>query len=351
LAVLATGADQVEIDPRFALTRVKTRLLESEREAAASVRSIWSRLFEQAVGPVVGKRWRMLWLSFAVLLLIAGLTNLGGSRTWAQRILGLLRVEHVAPVSVSNDRFDQRQYDALDGELSQLLSDDVLVTKDPGPARFAVTKAEASALAGFNVRLPGNQRMTPSLSVEGEHGYRMTLNRERLQSMVNDAGRPDINLPPAIDGAQVSVDIPKAVVATYGSCPQLGPSFNPLSSDWNDCLALVQLTSPVVLTPSDLNVPQLAVLGLQVGGLGTNEAEAFAKDIDWTSTLVVPVPEHIATYQKVQVDGGQGVLFSQTVEQGTPAAFTVLWYKDGIIYWLIGRGDSTTAVSIANSLR
>jgi hypothetical protein len=349
LALLDSESDEMEPNPQIALTRVKARILESERQSAAREQSglvRWPAM-------LVARMRRPLWggAVFAlILVLVIGVTNLGGARTWAQQVLGLIHVEQAVPAPVTNDQLSQQQYNALNGTLAQLLSDDVTVTKYAGPLQPAATAADASMLAGFNVRLPANAGATPALSVMGENSYRMTLNLARLQSMVNDAGRPDIQLPSNIDGAQIDIDIPKAVFATYGGCPPIGPGFNPLNSEWNDCLGLIELTPPVVLAGSNLNLPDLAALGLQVGGMSEGDADAFIKTVDWTSMLVLPVPEHFASYQMVPVDGVQGVMIDQNREPGAPAAFALLWFKDGVDYWLVGRGDSSKAVSIANSL-
>ncbi|HEY6328315.1 MAG TPA: hypothetical protein VI756_03185, partial [Blastocatellia bacterium] len=348
LALLTPEIDEAQINPRFALARVRARITALERRSAANERTLFQRLSAISFGRVR----RSLWLGavVATLVLVLALTNLWGSRTWAQQVLGLLRIEHVAPAPVTNDHFSPQQYDMLGGGLARLLSDDIRVTKDPGPLRAAASAGQAGALAGFNVRLPENSSLAPVLSVEGESGYRMKLNLVRLQSIVNNAGRPDIQLPPEIDGAAIDINIPKAVFAAYGECPPSGPELNPISSDFSNCIALIELTPPVVLTPSNLNLPELAVIGLQVGGMSKDNAEAFTKTVDWTSMLVIPVPEHLATYQTVQVDGVQGVMINQNVGRGAPAAFALLWFKDGIDYWVVGRGDSSRAISIANSL-
>src|SRR5207247_4976309 len=49
--------------------------------------------------------------------------------------------------------------------------------------------------------------------------FQVVLNRQRAQALLDDAGRSDLQLPGAIDGATISVDVPKGVTAAYGGCP------------------------------------------------------------------------------------------------------------------------------------
>ena len=79
------------------------------------------------------------------------------------------------------------------------------------------------------------------------------------------------------------------------------------------------------------------------------EAAQFTSTVDWTSTLVVPIPKNAASYQQVPVDGVTGTLIERPSDDAPQ--FALFWVKDGIIYTIGGLGsNSQKALEIANSL-
>jgi len=296
-----------------------------------------------------------MWVTLAILALIS-IISLSPSRIWAEKFLQLFRVKQIIVVSLDTNqmRFGDVKFEK---RIGQLLSRDLVVTKEPGAPQVARDADEASALAGFKVRLPSGLSDPPQIKVEGEYEFSMTIDRARLQTIFNEAGRPDLRLHASIDGAKVSVDIPKAVIAIYGDWPKAGPKLMPYQTiDWSKCVTLAQLPSPNVETPSDLNLPQIAEAGLQLAGMSPEEARNFIQTVDWTSTLVIPIPQDAASFQTVEVDGVRGTLISQHAMEDTPvgnapAGYTLLWVKDGIIYSLTGFGDPSQAVPLAESMR
>ncbi|MFN2121517.1 MAG: DUF4367 domain-containing protein, partial [Anaerolineales bacterium] len=107
--------------------------------------------------------------------------------------------------------------------------------------------------------------------------------------------------------------------------------------------------SPTVDAPPSVDVAQLAQIGLEFTGMTAEQAAAFTQTVDWTSTLVVPIPKNAATYKQVNVDGVSGYLI-QRPSNDAPQ-FVVLWIKDGILYSIGGLGtDSAQAIDMANSL-
>jgi hypothetical protein len=188
----------------------------------------------------------------------------------------------------------------------------------------------------------------PQLSVQGEGAFHLTLNRDRLEAILEEAGRSDIRLPASIDGATIAVHVPKAVFARYGNCaePRRGEAA-PSEPEAQGCTFLAEVPSPTVSVPPDLNIAQVAEAGLELGGMSAEAAHAFCQTVDWTSTLVLPVPRDATSYQTVEVEGVEGTLI---VGRRVPPRYTLLWVKDGIIYFLAGRGDVQNAVALADSL-
>ena len=181
----------------------------------------------------------------------------------------------------------------------------------------------------------------------------MTLNRDRLQGILDEFGRSDLQLPSSIDGALVAVHIPKAVAAVYGQCPQPGKNNAqkpPSVADLAGCVMLAEVPSPTVSVPPELNVQQLATLALEAAGMSAQDAQAFCETVDWTSTLVVPIPRDAGSYETTSVDGVQGTLITlRGWAHGMPG-YSLLWVKSGIIYSLTGFGSADQAVRLADSL-
>jgi len=270
------------------------------------------------------------------------------ARGLAQKFLETLRVEKVQPVSLDTSLLEANR--GLQQTIERMISEQAVVTIDEKEQR-AGDAAEAARLAGFKVQLPAGRTDAPLLSVQGQHAFHMTVDRGRLQEVFIQAGRPDLTLPPSVDGATVAVQIPRAVQAQYGSCPQPHDSAERTRRDpreFNNCLLLMQGPSPIVSVPAGLNIEQLAEIGLQLAGMGPNEAKEFCQTVDWKSTLVLPLPRYLRSYDVVNVNGVQGTLVSNPGSQGP--RYALIWVKDGFVYSLIGYGDSGEAVSLANSL-
>jgi len=80
------------------------------------------------------------------------------------------------------------------------------------------------------------------------------------------------------------------------------------------------------------------------------EAARFSKNIDWTTTLVVPIPSDQTKYEDVAVDGVMGT-FIQARNQKQSPEYALMWLKDDVVYALIGSGNKSSALDIAASLK
>jgi hypothetical protein len=294
-------------------------------------------------------RLRPAWGALAFVCAVAFILSVAPARTFAEKILAMLRVKKIAVVSVYPSSSEMRPADRTAKLFSQMMSDNVVVTEDAGKPQPAADAAGAGKLAGFDVRTIAELGAPQKILVSGESAFQMTLNRDRIQAILQEAGHSDIQLPSSVDGALVAVHIPKHVVTTYGDCPTFQARRNgppqPRSVPDN-CVIFVQAPSPTVSVPPSLNISQLAEAALELAGMSPSEAHSFCQTVDWSSTLVVPVPANIGSYQTVNVDGGSGTLVSLPNEQ----RYGLLWVKDGIIYSLNGHGDPNQALNLAASL-
>ena len=229
-------------------------------------------------------------------------------RAWAESLLGIFRVERftvleIDPYAFKGNGLQNNQL--LNQAVSRVLSDEVTVTQKPQKPQPVADAAAASKAAGFAVQLlPGE---TPSaLLVESGAGMQMKLNRDRIQSILDEAGRSDLQIPASVDGATVGVRVPSGVMAFYGNCGKVGSEMVFYTSNGggkagkeadDSCISLIELPSPVVSAPQEIDPAQIAQVALQFMGMNANDAANFTQTVDWTSTLVLPVERGKTKYR------------------------------------------------------
>jgi hypothetical protein len=311
-------------------------------------------------------RWRPAWGLATAALLITLSIAVTPVRTWAQRILSMLRVQKIAVVTIdpstlmNGNEPDSRPYKLI----NQFLSDNVTVTMEPGKPDILSDVTKAAQLAGYSINTIGNLGAPQSVRVTGEAAFQMTLNRDRVETLLDEIGRSDIQIPDSANGALIAVHIPKIVVSTYGDCPVWHTSSDGQSRaeelakrkmemmrqmQNTNCVYLVQAPSPTVSVPRELNMSEIAEAALELAGMSPGDAHSFCQTVDWSSTLVVPIPRNTGSYEKVTVDGVDGTLITETLPQGT--RYSLLWIKNGVIHSLSGHGSSSDALTLAASLR
>lgn len=288
----------------------------------------------------------------AIILVLALLMAFPYTRALAGELLNLFRVQQVTVLPVDLTALESLTgNDALVSRLSELISDSTVITDEPSEPVAAADAEEASALAGFNVRLPADR--TPSnIYVTDSASFTFTVDRGKAQSLVDEAGRSDLVLPQEIDGAEIAVSAPAAVNAAFGTCPEPRVENSQMSAppeSHPDCIIFTQMTSPMINAPESVDMALLARIGLEFTGMSREDAEAFTASIDWMTTLVVPIPRGESTYEDVSVDDVTGKLIRRTSEYAPE--YALLWVKDGIIYFISGQGiDPARAFEIVDAL-
>lgn len=348
ISALAPPPGETVTDSAVAFARFKAR----ERASRQAAPSLFSRL----------AAWRLstAWGAAALVAAVVVLVSFAPARTWAQKFLAMFRVEKitVVPMDFNTLRGPNGDTTTAGKMLGQMISDNVVVTVHSEPQTVA-TRDEASQKAGYKVLLLSARTDPPQITVAGEQAFHMTINRDRAQAVLDEAGRSDLVLPASLDGATIAVQIPAAVVARYGHCPSEKPKSSggspapaaPQNVDVSDCVVVGQVPSPVVSVPPNLNIGQLIELGLQAGGMSAQQAHDFSQTVDWTSTLVLPLPRFANSYQTVNVDGIEGTLIDlPRMGSRRPAGYTLMWVKGGFVYTLMGFGDSANAVAMAETL-
>jgi anti-sigma factor RsiW len=307
----------------------------------------------------LGRRLSLAGAAIASIAVVLVLT-VAPVRAWAESLLGIFRVERftvleIDPSTLKGNALQNNQL--LNQTISRVLSDEVTITQKPQKPQPVADAAAASKAAGFAVQLlPGE---TPSgVLVESGAAMQMKLNRDRIQSILDEAGRSDLQIPASVDGATVGVRVPAGIMAFYGNCGDKasglffssGAAGKEAKEADASCISLIQLPSPVVSAPQEIDPAQIAQVALQFMGMNANDAANFTQTVDWTSTLVLPVERGKTKYEQVYVNGNEAALI-RPANQGPAGHYSLMWVDNGIVFALGGTGDNTTAVNLASQLQ
>lgn len=289
------------------------------------------------------RQYRPLWSGLAVIAMLLIVLLLPPVRALATDFLGLFRVQRIEVVEVNPDDLPE-PFANTAVQVEQLLADNVQVERrgEPSDADSAVT---ASTLAGFPVRLPTAATGERRIRVQPGAQLTLAIDLPRVRALLRELGHSEIVLPDSLDGEQVIVDIPQAVTTAYGSCQDAEDG----AERSEPCVVLMQLPSPTVTAPPDLDMNQVGAAFLQMMGRNEEDAALFSQQVDWSTTLVVPIPSSYTDYEEVQVDGVPGILIEKLINEDAPR-FMLLWVREGIVYALMGAQSADEALTIANSL-
>jgi hypothetical protein len=317
LATLAPEGENAPTPPAVALAQLKHRT--SLRRAAGEQTTRSNRIMSRKGFTAIG-----LTLILAVALLIA----FPSVRAAAEDFLGLFRVSKFAPISVSPQQL------ALLEQLGEqgLEPGEFVVSQELGEPQTMDSPEEAATIAGFTPKtLPNRAELIRTYVMDGGAGH-LIVNLAGARAIVEAAGADPLLLPDSLDGARVDVTV-------YDSIGQL----------YDDGVMLIQSPSPDVNYPADVDPTVLGEALLQVLGTEPAEARRIAQSIDWTSTLLLPVPQDLGTYREVTVNGVGGVLL-EPFDPDAEAA--VVWQKDGMVYMMrAGRLSVDEMLARANTVR
>jgi hypothetical protein len=269
-------------------------------------------------------------------------------RAAAQDFLDLFRVKRFIAVSVDPERIEQLRAGRVSVE--SLLSDNVeVLTPHVEPVQVA-SLDDASKMVGVPLLVPtlvDGTSEAPRISVDGERAARLTADVERLQGLLEVLGVSDVELPPQLDGAQVTVRIPAAVRMRY----QRGDAW---------VATFTQARSPEIDLPSGVDLAMLGEIGLRISGMSADEAHDFARKVDWHGTLLVPVPAAAGSFRDVNVRGTTGLMI--TIDPSRAAKpngagsnesprTILLWSEGDMIYALASRMHEFDVLEMANAIQ
>jgi hypothetical protein len=336
------ASENIKVPPaRLALARFRNHSVQKEEK------------------PMIQKLFRSRFVRFVtvIILALAAVIAIPTTRAWAAEFLGLFRVESVTVLPIDYTGLEKLNTDAAFGDqVRDLLSSSVSVQQQPSDPQEVSNVGEASQQAGFTVRMPSAAPAPSQIIVQGGAAFEFSIDLQKAQALLDEAGRSDLVLPSSLDSEKVSVIIPSGISAAFNECPDLlttdedtlqGEGSN--GRNYPNCMILAEIPSPTVTTPPDLDIAKLATIALEFTGMTPEEAQAFTSTVDWTSSLVLPIPKNAATYEQVQVDGVTGSLIQRPSDDAP--RYLLVWVKDGIVYTLGGLGVAPENIlDIANSM-
>jgi len=167
---------------------------------------------------------------------------------------------------------------------------------------------------------------------------RFDIQMAMVRMLSEAAGLQDVDLPD-VETATIEIDVPQLVTQEYRS---------PVGS-----FTIFQMPSPEASIPDGIDPVMFAELGLQLLGMSAEDAQGIARSVDWTSTVVIPMPTDVGESSEITVDGVNGLLVEERDSRGSSGGDRViLWERDGIVYAVEGRRiDSRSLLLVADSLQ
>ncbi len=325
-----------------AVSRLEDRLSLEKRKSIS-----WNGIF--------APRFRTAWISAGLVAGLALAFMFPPVQALASKILRVFRVKQFSVVQVDPQNLQQLEQLGSSSLLAQLISDTAKI-ESQGKLMEPETTSEASLLAGIRLRVPAALAELPRWNVQPRTSITLYLDLPRIRAVFQEAGYPDIFLPENLQGSAIQMDIPPIATAFFGDCRQNQASQDPDATQTSldpqrSCTVLIQLLTPTVTAPGDLDINQLGLAMLKLLGLPEAEALNFSQTVDWTSTFVVPIPRYGTYYEEIEVEGVKGTLIraSQSSPE-TPQRYLLIWTKAEIMYALNGIGTRLDALTIANSL-
>lgn len=268
------------------------------------------------------------WTALAASVVVAASAlTLPAVRVGAKAFLDFFRIVDVVGVAVDPSRLGRLTRSGLD--LPRLLGGQIEVLGRPAAPVEVATPEAAGKAAGVGVLAPAflPVGMTRSrIEVVGGTAMRIAANGRELEGVLDALSITDVSVPAGLDGQTATVRIPPVVHMTY--------------RDGRRSVSFLQAQAPEVSFPAGLDLAVLANIGLRILGLDSDDAYRLAQDIDWRSTLLVPVPIAAGTFREVDVLGRTGLMVesARTGQGGGEgrAQTAILWSAGGRVFALSG---------------
>lgn len=317
-----------------------SKLLANDRQPKDAVPNLSAlrRSFDMLRQRLFSPRLRPVMIGLTALVCLGLLFTIVPVREAAADFLGLFRVRKFAVIPINPEQI--QRLESLAENAESVLGEPV-VTREEGPRQTVSDASQASALAGFTVRTPAappDGAYFSEFVVQHGPAVHYEVQRTTVESLLQAVGASTAGLP-ATDLITVDVDLGPAAILTYRT-PQ-------------GELNLVQTRSPDVQIPDGVDLVALSETGFQLLGIAPEEAHRLATTIDWSSTLVIPMPTDVGEAREVNIDGTTGLLLQSRGDRNRPSSnVMLLWERDGIVHALNAEGmEEMIVLQVADSLR
>jgi hypothetical protein len=273
--------------------------------------------------------------AIAIVAVAAGALAIPAVRASAASFLEMFRVVNFIAV-----RVDPARMLVLDGQqldLRTLIGQHIEVIQDPGPPTPVTSLAQAAAAAGLDLHvprwLPENAQII-EMAVTREGVARVTADATRLDQVLDALAIKNLRAPAGVDGQVVTIRVPPAVMVRYEHDGRT--------------TRFHQARSPQVAMPAGMDVRALGEIGLRILGLSADEAGQVSREIDWQSTLILPIPPNASSVRQVYISGRPGLAVQYNDQSLTNM---VLWSTEERVYGLTSLQEMSQVVEMANSVR
>jgi hypothetical protein len=158
----------------------------------------------------------------------------------------------------------------------------------------------------------------------------MEMEGEGLALLVELAGMDPDAVPDDLEGA------------IYASAPAM-------VSIRNDEFQIMQVQEPTVEYPEGLEAEVVGEAGLRLLGVPAAKARRIAQEIDWSTTMLLPVPMDLTEIREVEIAGARAVYVAPKEGEGDqPAA--LLFQKEGVVYMVTGSRSLRRLSDVAASM-
>jgi len=317
--------------------------------APGFARSLRARLrqVEDVEADAKQSRWKPALVATFAVAVVALSFMLPSVRATAQNLLDLFRVRTFAPVAFDPAKLDKlKALTPKDGEggPNMLFANVEVLEKPEAPQTFTSLGSAASA-AGIPGRaiteFPRDLKVT-EIAVTGQGRTRFQVDTGKLTSILEALDIHDLQVPTELNGRSFTVEMPRAIRQH-------------LEGKGREA-EFLQAASPEIQLPAGTDLSRLGEIGLRVLGMDSKQARSMARSIDWTSTMVVPVPLDATTFREVTIQGQKGLLITGEGTAKEPGGRKrmrnlLLWSDSGRLYALMGDVTETDLVEMAESVR
>jgi len=287
---------------------------------------------------LVNRRWRPALVGLALIAVLALAFSLEPVRVAAGDFLSIFRVRQFAVIPMGPEQMERMEEINALLEQSFFLSEPIMLAR-PEP-RTVPSVEEASQAVGFAVRtpqyLPERFASVPRILVTDQVVGQFKVDLELARSLLELVELDPALLPDSLNERPLELVIPAMAWQSWRYENRTGLDF-------------AQGPSPTVDFPDDVDPAALATAALRLLGMDDREAQRLSQTIDWTTTLVLPIPTDIVSFREVSIDGTTGLLISEKYDDwGSHSA--LMWQKGGIIYFLEGNLSMDALMDVAASI-